>query len=92
MVIAKLIVQHVIQIKNRKMVNFPASAKSITHAKKIIVRILAHVFVRVVGTEKVKVNVCNEIISVTGSVCDKYCLSTNGTSNFSINFNNKIKN
>ena len=40
------IVQLVIQIKNGIMINSSASIKSIVRAKKIIVRFLAHVYVR----------------------------------------------
>ena len=40
------IVQLAIQIKNGIMINFSASIKSIVRAKKIIVRFLAHVYVR----------------------------------------------
>ena len=43
------IVQHVIQIKNGIMIDVNVSAKSITQTKKIIVRILRHVFKRIVG-------------------------------------------
>ena len=41
------IVQHVIQIKNAIIKHVNVSVKFITHAKKIKVGILAHVFVRV---------------------------------------------
>ena len=44
-----LIVQHETQIKNRIMINVNVSVKSIEHAKKILVAILEHVFVRIVG-------------------------------------------
>ena len=47
------IVQLVIQNKNRIMINVNLSVKSIAHVKKIIARILAHVFVRIVGIQKV---------------------------------------
>ena len=40
------IVQLAIQIKNGIMINSSASIKSIVRAKKIIVRFLAHVYVR----------------------------------------------
>ena len=43
------IVQHVIQIKNEIMINASASVKSVAFAKKIIVGILAHVFMIIVG-------------------------------------------
>ena len=39
----------VIQIKNGTMINVNMSVKSIARAKKFIVVILAHVFVRIVG-------------------------------------------
>ena len=42
----KSIVQLAIQIKNGIMINASASIKSIVRAKKIIVRFLAHVYVR----------------------------------------------
>ena len=43
-------VQHIIEIKNEMMIiNFNVSVKSTICAKNIIVRILAHVFVRIVG-------------------------------------------
>ena len=45
-VIANLIVQHVIQNKNGIMKHVNVSVKVIIHAEKIIVGILAHVFVR----------------------------------------------
>ena len=44
---ARSIVQHVIQIKNGIMINVNVNVKIIVRAKKIIVRILAHVFVRI---------------------------------------------
>ena len=44
---ANSIVQRVIQIKNRIIIHFNVNVKIITHAKKIIVGILAHVFVRI---------------------------------------------
>ena len=47
------IVQLVIQNKNRIMINVNVSVKSIAHVKKIITRILANVFVRIVGIQKV---------------------------------------
>ena len=42
------IVQHVLQIKNGIMINAIGIVKSISHAEKIIVGILVHVFVRIV--------------------------------------------
>ena len=42
---ANLTVEHVLQIKSWKMVNLNVSGKSIIGAKKIIVGILAHLFV-----------------------------------------------
>ena len=44
---ANSIVQHVIQIKNGRMKHANISVKIIVNAKKIIVGILAHVFVRI---------------------------------------------
>ena len=46
---ANLIVQHVFKMKNRVIINVCASVTSIIRAKKIIVGIQAHVFVRIVG-------------------------------------------
>ena len=46
---ANLIVQHVIQIKNGVTKHVNVNVKIIVNAKKIIVGILAHVFVRIVG-------------------------------------------
>ena len=45
----KLDVQYVIQTKNGIIKHVNMNVKIIVHAKKIIVRILAHVFVRIVG-------------------------------------------
>ena len=44
---ANSIVQHVVQIKNGIMKHVNVSAKIIVRAKRIIVGILAHVFVRI---------------------------------------------
>ena len=44
---ANSIVQHVIQIKNGIIKHVNVNVKIIVHAKKIIVGILAHVFVRI---------------------------------------------
>ena len=41
------------QIKNGRMIDVNVSVKSIEHAKKFIVGILAYVFVRMVSIEKV---------------------------------------
>ena len=46
---AKLIVQYVIQIKDGISINAKTSAKRIVHAKKSIVTILAHPFLRIVA-------------------------------------------
>ena len=50
------------------MINIHVSVKSIVHAKKIIVGILAHVFVRILGVLKSIVDdsviLCHKIISV----------------------------
>ena len=46
---SNLIAQLVIQVKNGIMTNFNVSVKFITPAKKIIVGILAHIFMRAVG-------------------------------------------
>ena len=43
------IVQHVTLIKIGIMINVNASVKSVAHAKRIIVGIPVHVFVRIVG-------------------------------------------
>ena len=50
---ASSIVQHVIQSKNKILINVSVSVKSITRAKQIIVGILARVFVRIAGILKV---------------------------------------
>ena len=53
--IAFSITQHIIQTKNKKkrkkriMINVNVSVKNIVCAKKIVLGILAHVFVRIVG-------------------------------------------
>ena len=47
------IAQHVIQIKNGIVKHIDVNVKIIIHAKKIIVRILAHVFVRIANIQKV---------------------------------------
>ena len=44
---ANSIVQHVIQIKNRIMKHVNVNVKIIINTKKIVVGILAHVFVRI---------------------------------------------
>ena len=41
--------QHVIEINNWRIINANMSVKSIALGKKIIVRILAHEFVRIIG-------------------------------------------
>ena len=46
---ANSIVQHDIQMKNGIMINVRASVKSIVRTKKILVGILAHVFMRIAG-------------------------------------------
>ena len=46
---AKLIVQYVVQIKDGISINANTSAKRIVRAKKSIVTILAHVFLRIVA-------------------------------------------
>ena len=46
-------VQHVIPIKTGIIINVNTSVKGITHAKKIIVAILEHVFVGIVSIQKV---------------------------------------
>ena len=43
------IVQHVFKMKNRVIIIVSASVTSTMRAKKIIVGILAHVFLRIVG-------------------------------------------
>ena len=63
--IANLIVQDVIQMKNRIMKHHNVSAKIMVRAKKIIVVILAHVFARM--TSKIYCQyfndcMCDEII------------------------------
>ena len=46
---ANSIVQHVFKMKNGVIINVSASVTSIIRAKRIIVGILAHMFVRIVG-------------------------------------------
>ena len=46
---ANLIVENLIQIENRIMININKSAKIIVRAKKIRVGILAYVLVRILG-------------------------------------------
>ena len=46
---ASSIVQHVIQMENGIKVNVNVSVKRVERAEKIIVGILAHVFVKVIG-------------------------------------------
>ena len=50
---ANSIVQHVTQNKNRIIKHVNVNAKVIANAKKIIVGMLVHVFVRMVSIEKV---------------------------------------
>ena len=47
------IVQQVIEIKNGIMINVNVSVKSTVHVKKVLVGILAQVFVRIVNVSKV---------------------------------------
>ena len=69
--ISNSIVQHVIKIKN-VMINVNVSVKIIVHAKKIIVEILGHIFVRTVGIQKMiaddSVIVHDENLSITDSI------------------------
>ena len=46
---ANSVTQHVIQIKNGITIHVNASVKNIACAKNMIVRILEHVFVRILG-------------------------------------------
>ena len=50
---ANSIVQNVIQIKNGTTKHVSMSGKFIVSAKKIIVRILVHIFARIVSIQKV---------------------------------------
>ena len=84
------IVQHVTQIKIGIMINVNASVKSVAHAKRIIVGIPVHVFVRIVGIQKIFSNsviLCNEIISATDKVSANVTnfISTNVINTVSIN-------
>ena len=47
---ANSMVQHVIQMKNRIIINVNLSIKSIVHSKKIVLGILAHVFAKIIGS------------------------------------------
>ena len=49
---ANSIVQHLIQIKNGIIININASVKSIVRPKQIIVQILAHIFAKIAGIQK----------------------------------------
>ena len=53
MVSVNSIIKNVIQIKNRIMKDVNVSVKIIVHAKKIIVGILANIFVRIAIIQKV---------------------------------------
>ena len=53
MVSVNSIIKNVIQIKNRIMKDVNMSVKIIVHAKKIIVGILANIFVRIAIIQKV---------------------------------------
>ena len=50
---ANSLVQHVIQIKNGIIKHVNANVKIIVSAKKVIVRSMAHVFVRIVNIQEV---------------------------------------
>ena len=72
---ANLIFKHVIQIKNRIRNYVNANVKIIAHTKKIIVGILAHVFVKMVSILKSILDTseiaCDEITSVMDIVPTK---------------------
>ena len=74
-------VQPVIQIRNGIMKHVNVSVKVIVHAKKTIVGILAHVFVRTISDTSVIT--CDEIISVMDIVSTKMTntVSTNASVN-----------
>ena len=70
---ANSIVQHVIQIKNRIIKHVYVNVKIIIGEKKIIVGILAHLFVRIASISIVDtlVIMCDEIVSVMDIVSTK---------------------
>ena len=92
---ANWMVQHVIQVKNRIMVNVNASIKSIARAKNIIVGILEHLFVRVLAISYSIIDnlviVCDGIINATDSVLTNKTNTApiNATITTSINSENK---
>ena len=68
---ANLIVQHVIQIKNVILRHINASVKIIISAKKIVVGILANVFVKMTHLKSTVVEsliMCNRIIMHTNNI------------------------
>ena len=78
---ANSILQHVIQTKNGIMKHSNVRVTIIVSAKKIIVEILAHVFVRNVNTQVITYD---EIISVMDNVLTKMtsAIATNVTENY----------
>ena len=90
---ANSIVHHIIQIKNRIIKLANVNVKIIVHIKKILLGILAHVFVRIVLKKYLKsisdasVTECDEIIIVMDNVSTKKTntIATNVTSTPSIN-------
>ena len=84
MVNANLIVQHVIQIKNRTMLNVIVSVKSIACANVEVRRKNSRYLKSIVDDSAI---VCDEIISVTDSASTSVTntISTNVTSTKSIN-------
>ena len=70
-VIANVIVQHVIQINNGILEHVNASVKIIIGAKKIVVGILANVFVKMTHLKSTAVEsliMCNRIIIHTNNI------------------------
>ena len=78
---ANSILQHVIQTKNGIMKHSNVRVTIIVSAKKIIVEILAHVFVRNANTQVITYD---EIISVMDNVLTKMtsAIATNVTENY----------
>ena len=92
---ANSVVQHVNQIKKRMIKHVNVNVKIIISVKKIIFRILAHVFVRRVKYLKTitdtSVTECDNVIIVFNNVSTKKTntIATNITSTASINFHSK---
>ena len=79
----------VIQVINGITINVNVSLKSIVRAKKIILGIIAHVFVRVVSIVEDSIIVSDKIIGVMDSTNVTNTVSTNITSTLSKNSDDK---